>query len=70
MICNEIIPHPLWKKCVSILEASGRRVAILDSPKGKHEVTAQKELKDKMYDTCIFTASGGKVDGLRLWQWN
>ena len=70
MICNEIIPHPLWKKCVSILEASGRRVAILDFPKGKLEVTAQKELKDKMYDTCIFMASGGKVDGLQLWQWN
>lgn len=56
MICNKIIPHPLWKACVAILESSGRSVAILGFPKGKSEVTAQKELKDKLYDTCIFIA--------------
>lgn len=56
MICNEIIPHPLWKKCVAISESSGRSVAILGSPKGKSKVIAQKELKDKLYDTCIFIA--------------
>ena len=56
MICNEIIPHPLWKKCVAILESSGRNVAILGSPKGKSEVTGQTELKDTLYDTRIFMA--------------
>lgn len=56
MICNGIISHSLWKLSVAILEASDRSVAILDSPQGKREVMAQKELKDKLYDTCIFTA--------------
>lgn len=56
IICNGIIPHPLGKKCVAILESSGRSVAILESPKGKSQVIAQKELKDKLYDTYIFMA--------------
>lgn len=45
---------PPWQGCVATLDASGRWVAILDCPKGKSEVTAQEELRDKLYETCIF----------------
>lgn len=69
MICNEIIPHPLWKKCV-YLEALRQEGCYFRLCAGKKRGHSTERLKGWTVWYLHFQwLSSGKVDGLQLWQW-